>query len=92
MDEEMPINQPSYMFSAWENYQEWIGDCPDCEWQGSLDSAKFEYETAMVSSLHCPQCSRKIALMSNEATAEEIIELAARGSKAAIAHLKGMQD
>jgi hypothetical protein len=30
--------------------------------------------------------------MSNEASAEEIIELAARGSKAAIAHLKGMQD
>ena len=84
----MTIKQPSYFFSAWEDYKQWEGTCPDCNWTDLLSQAVSEYESDMVSSLHCPECDRKIALMNNEASHEEIEELAARGSSKAIHHLK----
>jgi len=84
----MTIKQPSYIFSAWENYREWESTCRDCNWTGLLSQAVSDFESDMVSSLHCPACDRKIALMNNEASYEEIVELAARGSYKAIHHLK----
>jgi hypothetical protein len=76
------------MFSAWENYQDWESTCPDCEWTGLLSRAQPDNETAMVSSLHCPHCDRKLALMGNQASFSEILEFAEKGSKKAIQHLK----
>ena len=84
----MTIVQPSYIFSAWEEYEKWQGMCPDCNWTGLLADAIFEYETAMISSLHCPKCDRKLALMGNQATQEQLCELASRGSAKAIQQLK----
>jgi hypothetical protein len=85
------MKQPSYMFSAWENYREWESTCPYCEWTGLLSQAKPDYETAMVSSLHCPRCDRKLALMNNQASFSEILEFAEKGSKQAIHHLKNFK-
>jgi len=86
------MKQPSYIFSAWENYREWESTCPDCTWVGPLSQATPDYETAMVSSLHCPKCDRKLALMNNQASYEEIVEMAARGVQKAIRHLESMRE
>ena len=83
----MAIKQPNYIFSAWENYREWESACPDCNWTGLLAQAVSDNETPMVTSLHCPQCDRKLALMGNQASFSEILEFAAKGSKKAIDHL-----
>lgn len=88
----MTIKQPSYMFSAWENYKQWESTCPECNWTGLLAQAVSDYETPMVSSLHCPKCDRKLALMNNQASQEEIVDLAARGSQQAIHHLKRQEE
>ena len=84
----MTIKQPSYIFSAWENYREWESTCPDCNWTGLLSQAVSDYESDMVSSLHCPECDRKIALMNNEASHEEIVEFAVCGFYKARQYLK----
>jgi len=84
----MTIKQPSYMFSAWENYKQWESTCPDCNWTGLLAQAVSDYETPMVSSLHCPKCDRKLALMGNQASFSEILEFAEKGSNQAINHLR----
>jgi len=84
----MTIKQPSYTFSAWENYKQWESTCPDCNWTGLLAQAISDNETPMVTSLHCPQCDRKLALMGNQASQEEIVEFAAQGSHQAIKHLQ----
>ena len=84
----MTIKQPGYIFSAWENYKEWESTCPNCNWKGLLAQALPDYESPMVSSLHCPECECKLALMNNQASQEEIVDLAVRGSKQAIRHLE----
>lgn len=84
----MTIKQPSYMFSSWENYKEWESTCPECDWTGLLSGAKPDFESEMVSSLHCPECDCKLALMNNQASFSEILEFGEKGSKQAIHHLK----
>ncbi len=84
----MTIKQPSYIFSSWENYKEWESTCPECDWTGLLSGAKPDFDSEMVTLLHCPKCDQKLALMNNFASQEEIIEFAARGSKQAIHHLQ----
>jgi uncharacterized cysteine cluster protein YcgN (CxxCxxCC family) len=75
------------MFSSWENYKQWESTCSECGWVGLLAQAVADWETDMVSSLHCPKCDKKLALMANEASREEIIEFAEKGSTKAKRHL-----
>ena len=84
----MNIKQPSFGFSGWEDYELWESTCPDCNWTGPLSLAIFDSETDLISSLRCPTCDRKIALIENEATIDQIRALAALGSEKAIRHLK----
>lgn len=84
----MTIKQPTYGFNAWEDYEKWESTCPDCNWTGLLSSTIFELETDLITSLRCPECDRKLALITNEATIDEIRALAAKGSEKAIKHLK----
>jgi uncharacterized cysteine cluster protein YcgN (CxxCxxCC family) len=88
----MAIKQPSYTFSSWENYQEWESTCSNCSWTGLLARAVTDWESDMVSSLHCPQCDNKLGLMGNEASREEIVEFAKKGSHKAIRHLKSFEN
>jgi hypothetical protein len=53
-----------------------------------LSSTTFDPDTDLISSLHCPTCGRKLALIDNEATIDQIRTLAAQGSEKAIKHLK----
>ena len=87
----MSIKQPSYFFSGWEDYEKWESACPDCNWTGLLSLAILNQETELVSALRCPTCDRKLALMENEATPDQIRALAAQGSKKAMEHLQ-MED
>ena len=87
----MSIKQPSYFFSGWEDYEKWDSACPDCNWTGLLSLAIFDQETELVSALRCPTCDRKLALIENEATPDQIRALAAQGSEKALEHLK-MED
>jgi hypothetical protein len=82
------IKQPGYFFSAWEDYEKWESTCPDCNWNGLLSFAIFDQETELISALLCPTCNRKLALMGNEATPNQIRTLAAQGSEKAMNHLK----
>jgi hypothetical protein len=82
------IKQPGYFFSAWEDYEKWESACPDCNWTGLLSLAILDQETELVSALRCPTCNRKLALMENEATPDQIRTLAAQGSEKAMKHLK----
>ena len=84
----MSIEQPRYFFSGWEDYEKWESVCPDCNWTGLLSLAIFDQETELISSLRCPTCDRKLALMENEATPDQLRTLAAQGSEKAIKHLK----
>jgi len=84
----MGIKQPNYSFSAWEDYETWESACSNCDWTGLLINATFEHESELISSLHCPNCDKKIALLSKQATTEEIIEIARNGSEKALRHLK----
>ena len=88
----MAIKQPQFQFSAWEDYEDWESACSNCNWQGSLDSAKFEYETDLISSLHCPDCNKKIAMLENEANEEFIAKLAQEGSRKAKKFLESLSD
>ena len=88
----MTIKQPSYTFSSWENYQDWESTCSGCGWVGLLAKAISEWESDMVSSLHCPECDAKVGLMGNEASREEIAEFAKNGSKRAIRRMKAFEN
>ena len=83
----MTTKQPSYLFSAWENYKEWESTCPECNWTGLLAVAIFDSESDLVSALLCPRCKSKLALMSNEATHEDMPQLAAQGNEYALNHV-----
>ena len=87
----MRIKQPSYGFSAWDNYKQWESTCQDCNWTGQLSEAVSDYETPMASSLHCPKCDCKLALMNNQASFSEILEFAEKGSNQAIRHLRNFK-
>ena len=84
----MSLEQPGYFFSAWQDYEDWSSKCPECNWSGILREAIFEWETDMVSCLRCPNCGEKLALLSNEATKEQIVEFAEQGSRKALKHLR----
>ena len=84
----MNKKQPRYSFSAWRDYEDWESTCGGCKWTGTLSLAIFEPETDLVSSLRCPTCDQKLALLQNEATLKQIRGFAARGSTKAIEHLK----
>ena len=84
----MTIKQPSYGFNACEDYEKWESTCPDCNWNGLLSNAIFDPETELISSLRCPECDRKLALIENEATLDQIRAFAAQGSAKAIQLLK----
>jgi hypothetical protein len=85
---DMTVKQPNYIFSAWLDYEEWSSQCSKCGWEGFLRESNLDWETDMVSSLRCPKCTGKLALLNNQASLEEIIEFAQEGSKKAARHLK----
>ena len=73
--------------NAWEDYKEFESSCESCNWAGKLAEAKFEWETDLISSLHCPKCDRKLALISNEASHDQIFNFAKAGSQTAMEHV-----
>jgi hypothetical protein len=84
---ELNMKQPSFGFSAWEDYEVWESTCPDWNWTGPLALATLDPETDLISSLRCPTCNLKIALLENMATIDQIRLMAEKGSKKAISHL-----
>ena len=83
----MSIEQPSYFFSGWEDYEKWESTCPDCSWTGLLSLTILHQETELISALRCPTCNHKLALIENEATLDQLRAFAAQGSEKAIRHL-----
>lgn len=88
----MSIKQPGYFFSGWEDYETWESTCPDCKWTGLLSLAIFDMETKLISSLRCPTCDSKLALIENESTLDQVRAFAAQGSEKAIRHLKDIDN
>ena len=83
----MTIDHPNTSFNAWEDYEETNGVCKDCLWTGQFVDAILELETELISSLHCPLCDLKLALISNEASHHEIHAFAKAGSQKAKIHV-----
>lgn len=73
------------MTNAWEDWEEYPTECP-CGWTGQLGEAAANYDSQLVTELDCPQCTKRLLVLSNSASDEQIRKIADEGGKRARQH------
>ncbi len=73
------------MTNAWEDWEEYPAEC-SCGWTGQLGEAVANYDSQLVTELDCPQCSKRLLVLNNSTTDEQIRKIADAGGKRAQQH------
>lgn len=73
------------MTNAWEDWEEYPAEC-SCGWIGQLGEAAANFDSQLVTELDCPQCSKRLLVLSISTTDEQIRKIADAGGKRAQQH------
>lgn len=75
------------IYSMWQDYESHLFTCKYCQTQNIGKDLVHDFEASeLVLPLDCPMCERRVALLSIQASEEEIQKLAGLGYKTAIDH------
>lgn len=78
------------MTNAWEDWEDIPAECT-CGWAGKLGEATADLDSLSVTVIDCPQCSKRLTVISNHASEEMISEIASEGGKRAQEHLSSQE-
>ena len=78
------------MTNAWEDWEDIPIECT-CGWAGKLGEATADHDSLSVTVIDCPQCSKRLTVISNHASEAMIAEIASEGGERAQQHLASQE-